>query len=258
MREPIVRRKLADEVRERLIAMIRRGEIQPGDRLPSERELMTRFEVGRPAVREAMQALKADGFIEISHGERARVTAPDTRDMFGRMGQSVLHLLQTSPPTLEHLREARILFEVGMVRIAARKATTEDIARLQAALEHHRTTAGNEPEFIKADMAFHSTIAAISGNSICVVLSEAMLDWLFTFRRELLRVPGSESLTLSEHQRLFEAISRHDEQESERAMTDHLTRANQRYRALEAEADGGGGRLSTRAHGKPRSARAPH
>lgn len=236
--EPIVRRKLSDEVRERLVATIRRGELRPGDRLPSERELMTRFQVGRPAIREALQALEADGLIEISHGERARVTIPNTRDMFDRMGQSALHLLQTSPDTLEHLKEARILFEVGMVKIAARKATTEDIERLREALARQRAAQGNEAEFIRADMAFHTAIVAISGNPVCVVLSEAMLDWLFTFRRDLLRVPRSESLTLGEHERLFEAIARHDDSEAERAMTDHLTRADQRYRALECSAAG--------------------
>lgn len=231
---PIVRRKLADEVRERLLALIRNGDVRPGDRLPSERDLMARFGVGRPAVREAMQALESAGLIEISHGERARVVAPDTRGMFDHIGETVLHLLQASPSTLAHLKEARILFEVGMVRIAADKATPDDIERLRQALDHQRGCVGQNSEFVKADMAFHTAIAAISGNSVCTVLSEAMLDWLFHFRRDLLRVPGSENITISEHQRLFDAIAAHDSAEAERAMMDHLTRVDAKYRMLEA------------------------
>ena len=82
-------------------------------------------------------------------------------------------------------------------------------------------------------MVFHAAIAAISGNMVCVVLSEAMLDWLFQFRRDLLRLPGSELITLVEHQRLVAAIRAHDVAEAEQAMMMHLTRANERYRIIE-------------------------
>lgn len=231
--QPIVRRKLADEVRDRLLIMIRSGELRPGDRLPSERDLMDRFAVGRPAVREALQSLDSAGLIEINHGERARIAVPDTRTMVDRMGQTMLHLLQTSPTTLEHLKEARIMFEVGMVKMAAQSATSADIQRLTLALERQRSYSGDAAQFVKADMAFHTAIASISGNSVCVVLSEAMLDWLFNFRQELLRMPGSELITLAEHQRLLDAIAQHNAEEAERAMVDHLTRANERYRILE-------------------------
>ncbi|MEP7362817.1 MAG: transcriptional regulator NanR [Acidobacteriota bacterium] len=231
--QPIIRRKLADEVRDRLMIMIRSGELRPGDRLPSERDLMDRFAVGRPAVREALQALGSAGLIEINHGERARIAVPDTRVMFDRIGQTVLHLLQTSPTTLEHLKEARIMFEVGMVKMAAQNATRSDIEHLSVTLEKQRECQHDAPAFVKGDMAFHTAIATVNGNSVCTLLSEAMLDWLFNFRRDLLRMPGSELITLAEHERLLNAIAAHDTGEAERAMLDHLRRANERYRILE-------------------------
>lgn len=232
--QPIIRRKLADEVRDRLVGMIRSGELRPGDRLPSERELMDRFSVGRPAVREALQSLDSAGLIVISHGERARIAVPDTRGMFDRIGQTMLHLLQTSPATLEDLKQARIMFEVGMVKMAAANATAKDIHRLTEALEAQRSARDTPSEFVKGDMEFHTAIASVSGNSVCVVLSQAMLDWLFQFRRDLLRLPGSELITLSEHERLLESIESHNVAEAEQAMLDHLRRADERYRILEA------------------------
>jgi DNA-binding FadR family transcriptional regulator len=69
----IAKRKLSDEVFERLKRLIVEGEKPPGSLMPSERELMTRFGVGRPAIREAMQQLEGMGLVAIHHGERARV-----------------------------------------------------------------------------------------------------------------------------------------------------------------------------------------
>jgi DNA-binding FadR family transcriptional regulator len=231
--QPIVRRKLADEVRDRLVAMIRSGELRPGDRLPSERELMDKFRVGRPAVREALQSLDSAGLIVISHGERARIAVPDTRHMFDRMGETMLHLLQSSPTTFQDLKQARILFEVGMIKMAAGCATEEDIQRLNETLDQQRSCMADARAFVKADMAFHTAITAVTRNSVCVLLSEAMLDWLFQFRRDLLRLPGSELITLAEHERLLRAVAAHDPEEAGRAMLEHLTRANERYRILE-------------------------
>ncbi|MDZ4797389.1 MAG: transcriptional regulator NanR [Bryobacteraceae bacterium] len=231
--QPIVRRKIADEVKDRLVAMIRSGELRPGDRLPSERDLMDTFSVGRPAIREALQSLDSAGLIVISHGERARIAVPDTRTMFDRIGQTMLHLLQVSPTTLQDLKQARILFEAGMVSMVASSATEADIDRLKQALERQRQCVDEPAEFVKGDMAFHTAVAAVTGNSVCVLLSEAMLDWLFQFRHDLLRLPGSELITLAEHERLLAAIAAHDPVEAERAMREHLNRADDRYRILE-------------------------
>jgi len=234
---PIIRRKLADEVRDRLLIMIRGGELQPGDQLPSERSLMEQFAVGRPAVREALQSLGTAGLIEINHGERARIAIPDTASMFDRIGQTMLHLLQTSPKTLEDLKDSRVLFEVGMTKRAAINATAEDIQSLEKLVEKQQAAIADSAEFVSCDMSFHTAIASVSRNSVCKMLSEAMLDWLFHFRRDLLRIPGSEIITIAEHRRIVGAIAAHDVEEAEKAMTDHLTRSDQRYRILEDAMD---------------------
>jgi len=234
---PIIRRKLADEVRDRLLTMIRGGELKPGDQLPSERTLMEQFGVGRPAVREALQSLGTAGLIEINHGERARIAIPDTASMFDRIGQTMLHLLQTSPKTLEDLKDSRVLFEVGMTKLAATNATAEDIQSLEKLVEKQQAAIADSAEFVSCDMSFHTAIASIGRNSVCKMLSEAMLDWLFHFRRDLLRIPGSEIITMAEHRRIVGAIAAHDVEEAEKAMTDHLNRSDQRYRILEDAMD---------------------
>ena len=66
---PIQRRKLSDSVQDRVLSMIKSGDLAPGSPLPSERELMSSFAVGRPAIREALQNLQRMGLVEIRHGE---------------------------------------------------------------------------------------------------------------------------------------------------------------------------------------------
>ena len=129
--EPITRRKLSDEVFDRLKRMITNGEVRPGDAMPSERELMERFGVGRPAIREAMQSLSNLGLLTISHGERARVCALTARSITHQVDIAAQIMLATSPDSLGHLKTARLFFERGMAREAANKASDDDVAQLR-------------------------------------------------------------------------------------------------------------------------------
>ena len=227
---PIERKKLSDLVMERLLERIERGEFPPGSQLPSERELMKQFQVGRPAIREALQGLQRMGLISITHGERARVEALKPKRVFDQIAAPVRHLLVTNPATLEHLKEARMMFEVAMVRLAADQAQPEDIDLLRQRLEEHRATLGNPEEFVRTDIAFHTAIASVTGNPIFTAISEAMLGWLFEFYAELVRFPGHEEITFAEHERIFHQIAARDPEGAARAMTEHLNRSNPLHR----------------------------
>jgi len=226
---PILRRKLYQEIVDRLLARIRAGEFPPGGQLPSERQLMQGYAVGRPAVREALLTLQRMGLISITHGDRARVVSINADTAIRQVSEMGRYLLETSPGSLEHLKEARLFFEVGMVRMAAQNATDEDIDRLRAALEEHRAALKDGIRFLEKDMAFHRTIAAVSRNPIFEAVSRAMLEWLERFHEGLVRAPGREPVGLAEHTRIFNCIARHDADGAAKAMTAHLTRANKLY-----------------------------
>lgn len=229
---PIQRRKLSREVLDRLLARIRAGEWPPGAELPSERELMTAYGVGRPAIREALQSLERMGLVAIAHGARARVLAPTAGEILRQVGEAARLMLETSPGTLEHLKQARLMFEVSMVRIAAEAATQADIERLQRALDAHRAASPEMASFMTKDMEFHRTIAEMTGNPIFVAISQSVFEWLARFHVELVRAPGAEKLTLAEHARIFKAIVARDPDAAARAMAIHLTRANKLYGTL--------------------------
>jgi DNA-binding FadR family transcriptional regulator len=227
--ERIVRRKLSDEVLDRLLRLVTSGELQPGDAMPSERELMARFGVGRPAIREAMQGLANMGLVAISHGERARVQELTAQSIMRQVDQSAHIMLQRSSASLEHLKNARLFFERGMVREAAHKATPDDVARLRATVEEQRLCLGQADRFMAADMRLHTQIAAISGNPIFVSVSEAMLGWLKAYHVELLIWSGKETFTLAEHEDIIAAIAAHDADAAETALVRHLERSRSLY-----------------------------
>ena len=221
----IVRRKLSDEVLDRLLRLIVDGNLEPGDAMPSERELMVRFGVGRPAIREAMQSLGNMGLVSINHGERAKVQELTAQSIIKQVDASAHLMLSRSPVSLEHLKTARLFFERGMVREAALKATAEDVARLRATVDEQRAMLGNADGFMTADMRLHTQIAAISGNPIFVSVSSAMLGWLKSYHVELLFWSGKETYTIAEHEQIILAIERGDANAAEEALIVHLKRS---------------------------------
>ena len=227
----IVRRKLSEEVFDRLLLVLDEEGYQPGDRLPSERDLMKQFGVGRPAVREALQTLESHGLITIIHGERARVARPNPIGVISKIEHVAHRLLASSPDSLEHFRQARVLFELGVVREAAEQATDADVARLNAAHDVQTAKLGDDPaEFVAADMAFHTAIASITGNPILEAGSAAILNWLSHFHAGILHWAGNEQQTLAEHEEIIAAIAANDADEAVEAMRVHLLRTRSVFR----------------------------
>ncbi|PQZ50733.1 transcriptional regulator NanR [Ochrobactrum sp. MYb15] len=227
--EPIIRRKLSDEVFDRLENMITSGELTPGDEMPSERVLMERFGVGRPAIREAMQSLAKMGLVNISHGERAKVLKLTARSIFQQVDPTAKIMLAQSLDTLEHLKSARIFFERGIAREAAQKASEQDVADLRAIVERQRESLGDADAFISADMEFHIRIAKISGNPIFVGVSEAMLAWLREYHTHMLIWTGKEKYTLVEHEEIIDMLAAKNSDGAEAAMLRHLERSRALY-----------------------------
>lgn len=225
----IVRRKLSDAVFDRLKSLITSGELQAGDAMPSERDLMERFGVGRPAIREAMQQLSNMGLLTISHGERAKVRQPTAKSIFHQLDAAAGVMLSSSPTSLEQLKQARRFFELGMVRQAAVKATLAEIAVLRETLELQRANLGDADAFITADMRLHTQIAAITGNPLFEAVSEAMLGWLKRYRTDMLIWTGKENLTLAEHQEIIQCVASGDPDAAERSMIKHLDRSAALY-----------------------------
>ncbi len=228
---PIVRRKLSQDVFERLLDSINSGEFPRGELLPSERQLMDRFRVGRPAIREALQDLQRMGLVVITHGEGTRLVEPTAQSVLDQIAVTVHHVLASSEQNLSQLKEARTFFEVGMVRIAAAKATPDHVAELRTIVEDMEASSAEFSAFMKHDIAFHRRIAEITGNMVFVAVSEALLTWLSRYHVGVLREVGREARTLDEHRHILDRLAAHDVEGAAAAMLVHQTRAADLYRA---------------------------
>lgn len=224
---PIKQRKLSDEVADHLERMIRGGELAESERLPSERELMRQYGVGRPSIREALQHLSKMGLVEVRSGERARVTQPTPQFVIDALAGPARHMI-SAPGGVHNFQSARIFFEVGLARNAALHATPDDMARLEEALEANRQSIGDLKRFERTDVDFHYELALMMDNPIFTVIHAALAEWLLEQRHTTLAV-GEDVKAYEAHRLIFEAIGSRDPDRAEQTMRDHLNYVARRY-----------------------------
>jgi DNA-binding FadR family transcriptional regulator len=174
---PPVREKpqqIADELR----AMIVSGELVEGDSLGHEPDLVERFGVSRPSLREALRILEAEGFITVVRGVRGGVVvhAPDQR----MIARSAALLLQARNVPLADVFDARGLIEpVAVRRLATMRGRKAAVRELRALVEEEERAIEDPAAFALANTAFHERLVALAGNQTLTILTE-MLDEIVT------------------------------------------------------------------------------
>ncbi|MGU3492403.1 FCD domain-containing protein [Xanthobacteraceae bacterium A53D] len=216
--------KIAKDIEERVLS----GELSVGDRLPSERDLMAHYGVGRPAVREALLWLSKTGIVSVANGDRTRVTEPDPRDLLQLMSVSA-KMLVARPEGIRQFQNTRIFVEVAIVRDACRMATETDIAELDVLLQKNLDSADDLAVFSATDDAFHHRIACIVQNALVDSLYHAVLELLEDQRRMSLSHPDAMRKAMAAHRNIFEAIRDRDADRAEAAMRDHLATVIETY-----------------------------
>ena len=237
----IKRRRLYEDVVDHLSARIHDGVYGPGQGLPSERALMGELGVGRPAIREALFALQTMGLVVLRAGERPKVTEP-THEVVLEAIRGPVGRMMAQPGGLKHFQHARIFFEVGIVREAAKIARPADLERLEAALLANRAAVGTVSRFERTDVEFHYVLAQIPQNPVFLAMHDAMFDWLYAQRSITLGVPNQIAIAYAEHQEIFYAIRDCNPDRAERALRAHLTRGHALYWGLKGTGEDAPGR----------------
>jgi DNA-binding FadR family transcriptional regulator len=194
---------MAELVADRIRAQLARGEFKPGDSLPSETELMRRFGVARPTMREAIRILESESLIMTRRGAQKgpRVQPADASLLARRVG---LHL-QRSGATWRDLYEAHAVIEPGAVALAARRRTRADLAALRDLIEQARSL-GDVADFGPIAAEFHVALIRASRNKTLIMFGEmlqSLMRDLYRARIARLRPIGeklkADSLALYEH-----------------------------------------------------------
>lgn len=228
------RRRLYEDVVDHLAARIHDGTYGPGQELPSERALMAELGVGRPAIREALFALQTMGLLVLRAGERPKVIEPTHDVVLGSIRGPVQRMM-AQPGGLRHFQQARLFFEVGIVREAAAIARPADLDRLEQALLANKEALGAVTPFERTDVAFHYVLAQIPQNPVFLAMHDAMFDWLYAQRSITLRVPNQIAIAYREHEEIFHAIRDCNPDRAERALRAHLTRGHTLYWQLKGD-----------------------
>jgi len=239
MVDPLIieRKKLFEHVAAHLEAQILAGKLRPGDQLPPERDLQASFGVGRPAIREALISLQKAGLVELTNGARARVLMPTASHIFTGMAPAVRQMLSTSEGH-RHFQVARLFFETGLAREAARSATADDLLLLEAALAANHAAIGDREEFTRTDIAFHFELAKIARNPIFIALHDQISGWLTEQRVVTLAASGQEQTAYSAHKAIYDGIVARDADRAEAAMRDHLEQLASTFWRQRAEREG--------------------
>jgi DNA-binding FadR family transcriptional regulator len=224
---PVSLGRVSQVIVDQIRLLIHQGKLKPRDRLPSERELCTRFGVSRVTVREALRVLEAGGLVEIRVGAHggAFVTTPSN----ARVGEGLADLLKLSPLTASEVTEARMVFELGIVPIVVERATREDIAALKEICARQRAALKDHSYSMTLSAEFHIRVAACTHNSAIEMLVQSFHGPLLMSLREAQTLaPLMGRRGTAEHLAFVEAVERGDGESATEIMRAHVQRTADR------------------------------
>lgn len=209
-----------ESVINQILDMLKIGEIKAGDKLPTERDLSKKLCISRSSLREALKILELKGIILNKQGKGRFVRGLRKGDIFD--SENILLSLEKS--SILDLLEAREVFEVKIVELAAQRATDEDINLIEKALINTKIDEDlNFGDYHLNDREFHIAIANASHNFVFLNILTLNIDLLRDFRKKAWGIPGRKKSYFEEHKEIFEAIKRHDSFSAAKLMKLHLS-----------------------------------
>lgn len=213
---------LSQEIELKIEESIRQKKLEPGQKLPSEKELGVIFGVSRTAVREALRMLSARGLLNVRKGDGIYVNAFSSSHASKPM--SLYLELQFDSDTILHLVHLRQMIEPSIARLAAQNRTAEDLADLEVNLARFADRSQDAQQLAQLDVEFHTLIAASSQNPLIPLITDpifSMLPRVKTLIVNHLQKTHSDNAP-NYHQKIFDMIQLQDEGGAFTAMQEHL------------------------------------
>lgn len=222
--KPIRPKKLSEEIVDQIKELISRGELKPGQRIPSERELASFLGVSRPSVREAIMVLEAMGFLESRQGGGTYVRS--LADV--TMADPLANMVERRDPRMLHaLTEVRMGLETWSAYLAAKRADDSEIEKLRELYQIMVDQAANGGWNAKVDAEFHLTITAATHNTLQVhvldTIQSLFQTTIMAALSEFYSKEGHIEQLLNHHREIMEAIAARNPERARDVMMEHLT-----------------------------------
>jgi GntR family transcriptional repressor for pyruvate dehydrogenase complex len=217
--DPVFHTTITDQIIKRIINLIVEGNLNPGDRLPSEHELLEKLGCGRSSLREALRTLSLIGLLEPRRGSGTFVTKSFSNFLADQIEWSTL----LGDTDLLELIEVRQALEVKAAFLAAERANEQDISRIQRVMEQMESLPETEYDnWVEIDLKFHMELAKASDNKVLYRIMSSLDHLIRRFISETKRSTMPIESTIRDHQAILAGIQSRDPQMASEAMKIHL------------------------------------
>ena len=210
-----IQNKIISQIRD----LINVKNLEPGEKLPSERMLSEKFEVSRSNVREAIQKLEFYGILK---------SIPQSGTFVANIGVTAMNgmikdILELQTPDFKSLVETRILLELKTARLASLRRTEEDLEKMEVALNAYAEKVNNGEDAVQEDLLFHLAIAKACGNSTMNTFMLIITPQIITnFEKYHVCDVNQAQIGIAEHQAIFDAIKLQDPTLAKQKMKEHF------------------------------------
>jgi len=215
--EAVRRDKVYEGVAKQIERLILK-KLQPGDKLPSERELTELLHVSRSSIRDAIRSLELMGMVEPRQGAGTIVREISSESLVNPLANALKHKSEL----VHELLDFRIMLEPQLSARAATRVSDDEIAEMEEILERQERKLRNAELTVAEDSEFHYAIALASGNSVVLKVLDTLMDLLRESRERSLQVEGRQQKSLAGHRRILAAIKRRDSEGAKVAMRRHI------------------------------------
>lgn len=212
------RRSIAEQVANRIMGMIKSGNLKPGDRLPTEQQMTIAFGISRPPLREALKALTLMGVLVSRQGGRYTVTDLSP----SRLVAPFNSILAVADYDVHQQFETRTVVDLELVRLCSERASPEQRQRIHKLAVDGRAFHSDPVAFRLLDIEYHQAINDGARNALLSALAQVLYDLGLDVRRTASEIPGVIDISVRQHVEVADAILAHDAPAAVAAYRRHL------------------------------------
>jgi GntR family transcriptional repressor for pyruvate dehydrogenase complex len=216
----IKKSRISDEVYKQIVSLISSGQLKPGDKILSAKELASELGISRQSIREAMNRAEVMGLIKVRQGEGSFILSSFRESM----KQPLAVIIEKEAERIFDFLEIRKVVEGWCAEKAALEATDEDLDGMHQLLEEMKKIASKDKRWEELDVALHFAIATATHNVIAIHIMEAIEGCFSTFFKFRSAITSSEKMDVlwQHHNAIYKAIRRRDSFQAKKSIVDHL------------------------------------